>query len=851
MQYNEKDIVKNISSLNDLADKLPLDKQQARLQLLKYYKELLLSVLLLQPGQRAPFLIGWPNLSPRELWNKQKDMFLGNYNVALRLDYFVVIDVDDPVLAQEKLSDIVLPEKCLIVYRGDRKPEDVKSFREKGHIYFKRPEWITNTIKFNDLGIELKIGKGSLCTIPDSIHADGDMYKWENMEMLREGLPELSRDLYEAIISKSSESDSYTEASVDTTCKESATEMFYENKKKLDPVLIEKYGFIAEEGDYTQGGNVISQGINYKGNCPRSDRHTNGKSTSGEFILHLGYSGEIKKFCHHAHCKRIYQEKLSDLFQFNVDTSILDKIIVSDKGITPDFSAVEELDPYIEYRELATEVNNILSASKKEVRNKNEASFTAIVNYMEDNGTFIKDSNNIYYYFDKTHKLTYQIDSEDCDYASFLHRIGMAINEPGAKILTSRLKSHCHITGKKVNVKKFSYYNSKNFSIYLDLRNSRNEILKITPDSITIEANGTDGIMFMKSGGKEIDITLPLTVSTNKFDEIILDRINWDNEESNMTPDEQKLLLQIFFLALFFESIFPTKPLLLIAGISGSGKSFLLRLIGKLFFGEEWDLSAITEDNERDIKVACFHNPFIGIDNADTHISWLNDFLAKIATGIKFDERKMRTNSEYIVMKPHCFIGLTARTPKFRRDDISNRLLILKVKPFEESFLPESMLLKELEQNRQILWSEIINSLQTLLGKLKENSSQIYYTRFRIADFYSFACKIAGEDVMKGIFDKMRYEQHNFSLEEDPLYELLQFYIEDEDTTEGEFLSGKELHSRLRNIADSNRIKYDYGTVMSLAMKLKHLWKGLSSKFDCKIEKKHGLTYCFMRKEAA
>lgn len=851
MLYNEKDIVKNISSINDLSDKLPLDRQQARSQLLKYYKELLLSPVLLRPGKKNPVLTGWPNLSPQELWNKQKDMFLGNYNVALRLDNFVVIDVDDPVLAQEKLSDIVLSEKCLIVYRGDRKPEDVKSFKEKGHIYFKRPEWFKNTMKFNDLGIELRGGTGSICVIPDSIHPDGDMYKWENMEMLREGLPEFSRDLYEAIISKSSESDSYTEASVDTTCKESATELFFENKRKLDLVLIEKYGFLSEEGAYTQGGNVISQGINYKGNCPRADRHTDGKSTSGEFILHLSYSGQIKKYCHHTHCIGVYQEKLSDLFQFNADTSIFNITDIPEGEKTSDLKGeVEEFNPYSEYMELAVTVSDIRNAGK-EVKNKSDKCFAVIVNYLEENGRFIKDSNNNHYYFDRRHNLTCKIDQEDYDYTSFLHKLGIAINEPLAKTLTNRLKNHCHIAGKQVDIKKLSFYNKKTFTIYLDMRNSNNEILKVAPDNITIVDNGTDGVMFLKSRGTPIVIDLPLNVNTNKIEEIILNRINWDIEETNLMPEEQKLIFKIFFLSLFFESIFPTKPILVLIGKKGGGKSFSLRIMGKFLFGQEWDLSSAEDVNERDIKVACLHNTFVGIDNADSYIPWLNNFLAKIATGIKFDERKMRTNNEYIVMKPQCFLGLTARTPKFRRDDIADRLLILKVKPFGNNFLPESNLLEELEDNRDILWSELINLLQMILRKLKDNNNQRYYTSFRMADFYGFACKISDEDVINNIFDKMRQEQVNFSLEEDPIYELLQLYIEDEETSEGEFLTGKDLFSRLRTIADYNRIKFSCETVMSLATKLRHLWEGLQTKFDCKVEKKHGLTYSFMRKKAA
>ena len=106
-----------------------------------------------------------------------------------------------------------------------------------------------------------------------------------------------------------------------------------------------------------------------------------------------------------------------------------------------------------------------------------------------------------------------------------------------------------------------------------------------------------------------------------------------------------------------------------------------------------------------------------------------------------------------------------------------------------------------------------------------------------------------GEEKVKDIFRKLQQEQYDFSLDEDPLYELLQIYIEDEETIEGEFLSGKDLFFKLSSLAEGHRIKFNYNNVMSLASKLRHLWKGIQTKFDCLIKKdKNIMVYSFKKK---
>lgn len=855
IKYSEDNINSN-SSINKLPEKT-LKEQAGRTLHLKMYKKLNIPILSYPVGIKEPVNIGWNKAEVKTLWKQQKEQ-LKTQNLGMRLENYLVIDIDDPAIAKEKLGDLQLPITA-VVFRGERDPGKVLQWEERGHVYFKRPDWLKfkNTKKIADLGIELRTGSGSQNVIPDSIHPDGTMYQWYKSDVFIKDLPEFPEDIFEEIINRANIFHEDEIAEVKIIEEEEATSEFFKWKKILDQ-LIPK-GYTCKKDDYRDHGQAVSRGLLYEGFCPRADRHSQkeGNSSPTEFGIHLSFTGAIKKYCRHSHCEHIiYKEKLEELFNFNISDKawyFLDEEEEETAEETEEKPAitsetVKGENYFALLKELRETIYKTRQAKKKKEVDKNETCFREVCNFLEDNGSFIKDNNNICYYFDKNRKLTYQIYRKDPDYSIFLHCIGLAENEMIARIITKRLQKHCLLTGREVDIKKFCYFDRKNFTIYLDLRNKQNQILKITTSNMDIVDNGTDGIMFQRCQGSPIQVKVPLSENSGKFEEMILDRINFDTEETGLTVEEQQVLFELFFMALFFESIFPTKPLLLMYGVKGSGKSFSLRIMGKLLFGDEWNLSSVTSDNERDIKVASLHKSFLAIDNADSRIKWMNDFLAKMATGEQFEERQMRENFVYLSMKPSCFIGLTARTPKFRRDDIADRLLILSVKPLEDNFIPENDLLDELEEHRGKLWTEIIYKLQIILRQLQQGQKKTFKTKFRMADFYSFACKIVGEEKVKDIFRKLQQEQYDFSLDEDPLYELLQIYIEDEETIEGEFLSGKDLFFKLSSLAERHRIKFHYNNVLSLTVKLRHLWKGIQTKFDCEIKKdRNYIQYCFKK----
>ena len=106
MRYNEADIEKN-DSINSLPA-LSINSQKSRNVHLQIYKKLKLPVLIIPYKEKRVVDVGWPNFTIEKLWKdiNKKVKEKNNFNLGLRLDNFVVIDIDKKKIAQEKLSDI-------------------------------------------------------------------------------------------------------------------------------------------------------------------------------------------------------------------------------------------------------------------------------------------------------------------------------------------------------------------------------------------------------------------------------------------------------------------------------------------------------------------------------------------------------------------------------------------------------------------------------------------------------------------------------------------------------------------------------------------------------------------------
>jgi len=269
--------------------------------------------------------------------------------------------------------------------------------------------------------------------------------------------------------------------------------------------------------------------------------------------------------------------------------------------------------------------------------------------------------------------------------------------------------------------------------------------------------------------------------------------------------------------------------------VKSSGKSFIATTIGKIIFGDAYFPNHLS-DSVRDFKVILSENSYIVFDNLDTSVHQFMDAFCAAATGAEISSRKLFTDREEVKSRPRVFIVITSREPKFRRDDFVDRLILLNTELVREP-MSRSALFKELLDNREMIMTEVLVNLNSIIGMLRRHSVWNPPCVFRIADWELFGRKVHDERSCIGfieILKKMNKEKSKFGLEEDPLYLLLKHEVYDEGRTIVD-RSASELHRDLHDWAEAMRMKdfiKRYKSPISLGKRLVNIKEELNIEFD-------------------
>jgi hypothetical protein len=412
----------------------------------------------------------------------------------------------------------------------------------------------------------------------------------------------------------------------------------------------------------------------------------------------------------------------------------------------------------------------------------------------------------------------------------FFWRYDLGTTTQLGKAVIDRVITRCSQEGTTTAVYNFSHYDTERNILYKF--DNVNQVFKLNGETIEIVPNGTDKVLFVKEAeGEKIE---PIENGEKYLNAKLFDNINFDDSESTLDCIEQYELFRHWFFSIFFGELLETRPLCLLWGIKGSGKTFLFEMIKKIVTGKDSHVESITLKKD---FVSCLANSyFIALDNVDSFIRWLEDMLSKCATGTTITLRKLYTTSDVVRIKPNVFIGLTARTPEFRRDDVADRLLIFKVKRFER-FLSKSELTNDILSHRGEMWHDIFLELNKIVKLLGQNKLRGLRSTFRLADFYVFVRRqMTSKDDIKfceSIFSKMADAQNEFALEDQSIFHALVSYFEDK--------TGYEAHTTgdwfriLGEQAEQNNTWW-YKTAISFGKRLKNLKTELSRYFDINTE---------------
>ncbi len=196
------------------------------------------------------------------------------------------------------------------------------------------------------------------------------------------------------------------------------------------------------------------------------------------------------------------------------------------------------------------------------------------------------------------------------------------------------------------------------FRVFFNLNNDENEIIRITPDGITLLTNGgNDENIILSHSDKLQPIIYQPDADPDEAESLIDELIT-----RNLTCSaEEGLLIRLWFSTFLLIDYTQTKTIMRFEGAQQSGKSTASEFISYLIYGKDWKKTSTNASNYTDASM----NPFLFLDNIETKNMTpdLLQFFITAATGVVKEKRQAGTDSGIVTERVHGLINTTGIEP--------------------------------------------------------------------------------------------------------------------------------------------------------------------------------------------
>lgn len=449
---------------------------------------------------------------------------------------------------------------------------------------------------------------------------------------------------------------------------------------------------------------------------------------------------------------------------------------------------------------------------------KNRRISEIVIDELLDSGVFYKTPHELYY-FDQLDCRLFPLDD-----AEFRARINdhFDINgsEPSWRFVFEDLNTEALLRGQETTIHRFAFYDKDKGILYV--YKGKEKVFQVNSEGWSVVSNGTDGVLFLNPDMELVEVSVGEPDSKELESVIAIPNFGGSG---HITSEQERQLYRLWIFSLFFESLLPTKPILFLFGVKGSGKTMGLRALLRAFLGKKGQVLTLSKEKQDAFLAAVTSHHLVAFDNLDSVIPWLPDHLATAATGGDIALRKLYTTNAFVSFPVRCFLALTARDPNnVSRDDVADRLLTLRVDRIE-AFKPENQVLSDIDTARPKIWAELLKDLQHIVKELE--TAKTYPSTHRLADFASLALNIGPvlglqEDEIKKLLEGMDSEKTEFALEHNPLYPLLETWVQKDGMGEREWIDSKTLFNEIVEQANLGP-KFPFKNAGALSRALKNL----------------------------
>ncbi len=446
-------------------------------------------------------------------------------------------------------------------------------------------------------------------------------------------------------------------------------------------------------------------------------------------------------------------------------------------------------------------VREIMLQEKVKTFDKHRQVASLAQDYLASRGSFYRTQDGRLFYFGNENRQL--IDIEQRFFTRFLTYVfNISLTEAVFRFVHDFLQAHVAHEGVLTEVHTLSHYNQS--TGLLAVSNGGGGIWAREIGGRWEERkNGDDGLLFLTDPDAS-----PWVPDFGKGDGGLawfLNAIPFENpplSEDNLEREDFQMLLLVWLLHQFFPCLRRTRMIPAFLGPHGSGKTTTCRQLGRLLVGDKFEVSGLRREKEDAFIASVTNRVVYAVDNADTKIDWLEDTLARYATGEKYRMRRLYSTNEEASYSPRAILLLTSRDPHFHRPDISERLLPFPLVRLEQ-FLDEESLYQKLINKRGSIWGDILIQGAQAADHLAK--TQAPPLQFRMADYASFGWRIlrplGAEAAWLEVIQKLDRSQMVFAGEGDGMISALGALLESEAQIGP--ISVRDLYCKVREVADS------------------------------------------------
>jgi energy-coupling factor transporter ATP-binding protein EcfA2 len=451
-------------------------------------------------------------------------------------------------------------------------------------------------------------------------------------------------------------------------------------------------------------------------------------------------------------------------------------------------------------------------------------------NSLMNKGQFIHARGGTLWYLDNTEGRPISVSRVSTQLNVLLdNQFGLIATEAEHGYVVNHLINYCASLPQTGQTAALSYYMPERETLLLHTGTST--VIRITPDAIDTVVNGYNEIIFPweEEAAFEPIIDTPLTDWSTALFGNALDNLATEN----MTPEYALALVRSWFMMLMFRSACVSRPILAVFGQPGSGKSTLFRRMLVLLYGKYKGVSGVTTADHFDTQMST--DALLVLDNVDTWERWLPDRIARSAAISEIKKRKLYTDADVITMRSQAMLCITAHNPKFGREDVTDRLILLTLERLQDTErLKESAIIDDVLVNRDHIWGAIIRDIQRVLCEPEPPDASL--PSFRVADYAAVGQRVANalgypDDFYKGVTSLVS-GQKSFVLDEDSmLVDLLGRMIQSKGFDKDTWKSAAKIWATLDVLNKSQDFGKQYGNSIKLGKKLWAMQDALKQRF--------------------